>query len=238
MPIGPSDFVHLHVHSEYSLLDGANRVGPMIKYVKGLGQEAVALTDHGVMFGVHEFYETCTKAGVKPIVGCEVYITPSTHRPRPSEQKNTHHLLLLPRLRRLPEPDEALEHRPPRGLLLQAAHRFRDARAVQGRPDRHLLVPRGTDPDRPRQPRREEGRRLHGPFVDLFGRERFFIELQDHGIEEQHIANRGLISIAQKQDLRLIATNDCHYMQARGRGDARRPPLHPDGFLRRRQERA
>ena len=89
MALSPSDFVHLHVHSEYSLLDGANRIKPLIRHVKKLGQPAVALTDHGVMFGVHEFQEACVKEGVKPIVGCEVYIT-STHRTKRggNEQKN------------------------------------------------------------------------------------------------------------------------------------------------------
>src|SRR5262245_42341164 len=96
MPLAPNDFVHLHVHSEYSLLDGANRIGDMVKHVKKMGQESVALTDHGVLFGALEFMQAAKSAGVKPIVGCETYITSKDRRGRGGdEKKNTHHLLLL-----------------------------------------------------------------------------------------------------------------------------------------------
>ncbi len=215
MPIGPSDFVHLHVHSEYSLLDGANRIGPMIKYVKGLGMEAVALTDHGVMFGVHEFYETCLKESVKPIVGCEVYITPSGRTARGgSEQKNTHHLLLL-----------AESYEGYRNLMQLSTIGHLEGYYYKPRIDFETLEKykaglvatssclAGLIPTALVNRDEKKAAAYTGQFLDLFGRERFFIELQDHGIEEQHIANRGLISIAQKQDLRLIATNDCHYMR-------------------------
>lgn len=215
MSIGPSDFVHLHVHSEYSLLDGANRIKPLIKHVKELGQPAVAITDHGVMFGVHEFHEVCQKEGVKPIIGCEVYITPKHRSTRGgNEQKNTHHLLLLAKdyqgyknLMKLstlghtegyyykPRVDFELLERHKDGLIATTS-------CLAG------LIPQAIISRDPAKAAEYTGR-----FVEMFGRENYFVEIQDHGIPEQHEANRALLEIAAKQNLKLIATNDCHYLK-------------------------
>ncbi|MEO8376545.1 MAG: DNA polymerase III subunit alpha [Candidatus Sumerlaeota bacterium] len=215
MTIGPSDFVHLHVHSEYSLLDGANRIGPMVRYVKELGMPAIALTDHGVMFGIHEFTTTCAAEGVKPIVGCEVYITPHSRTARGAgEQKNTHHLLLLAEnwtgyqnLMKLSTLGhlEGYYYKPRIDFETLAKHKeglIATSSCLAG------LIPQSII-----NGQEKRAYNYTGQFVEMFGKERFFIELQDHGIEEQRIANRELLKIAKAQDLKLIATNDCHYMR-------------------------
>ncbi|HMZ52820.1 MAG TPA: DNA polymerase III subunit alpha, partial [Candidatus Sumerlaeota bacterium] len=215
MAIGPSDFVHLHVHSEYSLLDGANRIGPMVRHVKELGMPAVALTDHGVMFGIHEFTNTCAAEGVKPIVGCEVYITPFSRGARGAgEQKNTHHLLLLAEnwtgyqnLMKLSTIGhlEGYYYKPRIDFETLAKHKeglIATSSCLAG------LIPQSII-----NGQSKKAEQYTGQFVEMFGRERFFVELQDHGIEEQRIANRELLKIAAAQDLKLIATNDCHYMR-------------------------
>ncbi|CAN5472616.1 DNA polymerase III subunit alpha [soil metagenome] len=215
MPFPSEDFVHLHVHSEYSLLDGANRVGPLVRYTKELGMKAVALTDHGVLFGAHEFVEACTKEAMKPIVGCEVYITP-THRSKRAgqEQKNIHHLLLLAEnftgYRNLMKLStightEGFYYKPRIDFEVLEKHKeglIATSGCLAGLIPQSILA-------------RDEKRAAMytSQFLDLFGRDHFFIELMDHGIQEQYTANEQLIKIAAAQNLKLIATNDCHYMK-------------------------
>ncbi len=215
MPLSPKDFVHLHVHSEFSLLDGANRIGPMIDYVKELGMESVALTDHGVMFGVKQFYETAVAKDIKPIVGCEVYIT-SSHRTKrgANEQRNTHHLLLLAKdlngyknLMKLSTigHTEGYYYKP--RVDFETLEKYKDG-LVATSSCLAGLIPQAIIQKNP-----EKARDYTGQFVDLFGKENYFIEIQDHGIPDQHVANADLIKIAHEQDLKLIATNDCHYLK-------------------------
>src|SRR5687767_15262079 len=90
-----ADFVHLHNHSEYSLLDGLSRVGPMVERAKELGMDAIALTDHGALYGAIRFYKACAEAGIKPIIGCEIYIAPGSRLDKSAEEKDYHHLILL-----------------------------------------------------------------------------------------------------------------------------------------------
>jgi len=209
-----NDFVHLHVHSEYSLLDGANRLGPMVNHVKGMGQEAIALTDHGVLFGTLEFYEKATKAGVKPIVGCEVYITPTDRKARGAEEKkNTHHLLLL-----------AENYEGYKNLCKLSSVGFTEGFYYKPRIDFETLSKysdnliatssclAGLIPQQLLVDNEQKAAEYCGQFVDIFGEEKFFIEMQDHDLREQHHVNGGLLEIAKKQNLRLIATNDSHYM--------------------------
>lgn len=215
MAIAPSDFVHLHVHSEYSLLDGANRIGPLVKYVKELGMPAVALTDHGVMFGIHEFMQKCAKEGVKPIVGCEVYITPNHRTVRGgNEQKQTHHLLLL-----------AQNYEGYKNLMKLSSIGHTEGYYYKPRVDFEVLERHkagliatssclaGLIPQAIVMRNEKRAADYTGKFVDMFGKDNFFIEIQDHGIRDQHIANTELIKIAKNQGLRLIATNDCHYLK-------------------------
>lgn len=215
MPVNPKDFVHLHVHSEYSLLDGANRLKPMVNYVKELGMESIAVTDHGVMFGVHEFHEVAKKADVKPILGCEVYITSGDrHVKKAGEQKKTHHLVLL-----------AENYQGYKNLMKLSSLGHTEGYYYKPRIDFELLDQYkegliatsaclgGLIPQALVAKNMDKARELTGKFVDLFGKDRFFMEIQDHGIPDQYIANEGIIKLAQEQDLKLIATNDCHYMK-------------------------
>ena len=214
MALAPNDFCHLHVHSEYSLLDGGNRIGPMLEYVKEIGQDTIALTDHGVLFGALEFYNAAKKAGVKPIVGCEVYITPTDRTARgPVEKDNTHHLLLLAenfqgyqnicKLSSIGH-TEGFYYKPRIDFETLEAHKegvIATSSCLAG------LIPQALLRDD--QKRANE---LTGKFTDIFGADRFFMEIMDHGIRDQSVANGGIIEIAEKQNLKLIATNDCHYM--------------------------
>ena len=215
MTISPADFVHLHVHSEYSLLDGANHIGALAKYVKELGMPAVAITDHGVMFGVHEFQAACNKEGIKPIVGCEVYITPTSRHTRGGrEQKNTHHLLLLAEnyagyrnLMKLSSIGhlEGYYYKPRIDFEVLEKHKeglIATSSCIAG------LIPQAIIARDERM-----AAQYTGQFVDMFGKDHFFVEIQDHGIADQHTANRELIKIAAAQGLRLVATNDCHYLK-------------------------
>ncbi len=216
MPIRASDFVHLHVHSEFSLLDGANRIGPLVDYVKQLGMPAVALTDHGVMFGVHEFQKACAKAEIKPIAGCEVYITAGDRRARSPSQngRNYNHLLLL-----------AENYQGYKNLMKLSTLGHTEGYYYKPRVDFELLEQysegvvattsclAGLIPQALLNGREKQAAEMTGRFVELFGRERFFVEIQDHGLTEQHTVNAGLLRIAEQQNLKLIATNDCHYMR-------------------------
>ncbi len=214
MPLAPNDFVHLHVHSEYSLLDGANRIGPMLQHIKAIGQDTVALTDHGVLFGALEFHAKATEAGVKPIIGCEVYITPNDRRDRtPGSQKKNHHLLLL-----------AENYRGYLNLCKLSSIGFTEGFYYKPRIDFETLVRHkegliatssclaGLIPQRLMDRDDRKAAEITGQFIDMFGRDRFFIELMDHGMREQKLVNSALIGIAKKQNLKLIATNDAHYM--------------------------
>ncbi len=215
MAIGASDFVHLHVHSEFSLLDGANRIKPLVRHVKELGMPAVALTDHGVMFGAHDFYKTCKAEGVKPIIGCEVYITPTRRDARgPKEQKNTHHLLLLAEnyqgyknLMKLSSIGhlEGYYYKP--RIDFETLEQYKEGLVATSSCLAGLIpqaIVAGND---------QLAADYTGRFVEMFGKERFFIELQDHGIRDQHTANRELVQIGRRQGLKLIASNDCHYLK-------------------------
>ncbi|MEQ8818603.1 MAG: DNA polymerase III subunit alpha [Sumerlaeia bacterium] len=213
----PSDFVHLHVHSEFSFLDGANRIGPMLDYVKSMGQEAVALTDHGVMCGVLDFYEKAKKKALKPIVGCELYITPNSRHTKTGgnlEKKNIHHLLLLA---------ENLQGYQNLCKLSSIAHlegyyykpRI-DFETLEKHKDGLIATSSclaGLIPQSLLANDEKKARDYAGQFVDIFGPERFFMEIQDHGIPEQRETNPYIIDIAKKLGLKLIASNDAHYMR-------------------------
>ncbi len=215
MAPAPNDFVHLHVHSEFSLLDGANRVGPLAAYVKELGQEAVALTDHGVMFGVLDFLDACGKEEIKPIVGCELYLTPNHRTKRGgNERKETAHLLLLAR-----------SFDGYRNLMKLSTIGYLEGYYGKPRVDFEVLAQysagliattsciSGLVPDALINGREDLAEKHLRTFLDIFGREQFFVELQDHGITDQYTANAGLVKLAREHDLRLIAANDAHYMR-------------------------
>ena len=140
-------FVHLHVHTEYSLLDGANKCSALAAAAQEMGMDSVAITDHGVMFGCVEFYNACNAAGVKPILGCEVYVDPNGHtcRDLPRRQGAEPPHTARRKRRGLLQPHEARLNREHRRLLLQAAHRPRPSRALQQGADMLVGLPRRRD---------------------------------------------------------------------------------------------
>jgi len=213
-----NNFVHLHVHSDYSLLDGACRIDRLIDRVAELGQTSVALTDHGVLFGAIDFFSTAKAKGVKPLVGCEIYLTEGSRLEKTARlegEKNIFHLGLLARNERgyanlLKLVSDAhlkgFYYKPRTDLETLAAHAdgliaFSGCLAA--------LVPQLLLQDR-----WDDARRATGRFVDMFGRENFFVELQDHGIAEQRRIAPLLLKLAEEFKLKVVATNDVHYVNA------------------------
>ncbi len=210
-------FVHLHVHSEYSLLDGLSRIPQLVKRARELGQPAIALTDHGVMYGAIEFYNAAKKAGVKPIIGVETYLARrSRHDRDPQKDKSPHHLLLL-----------AQNDAGYKNLLKLASLSQLEGFYYRPRIDKELLAQysegvvcatacgSGEIPRLLRDGQVEAARREAQWYRDVFGPERFLLELQWHaGIPGLETINRGLVDLARELGLKLIATNDVHYVLA------------------------
>ncbi len=212
------NFVHLHVHSDYSLLDGACRIDRLISRVAELGQKSVALTDHGVLFGAIDFFSTAKEHGVKPLIGCEIYLVEGSRLEKTARiegEKNIFHLGLIARnaqgyanlLKLVSDAHlKGFYYKPRTDLDTLAAH-------AQG-----LIAFSGClaalVPQLLLQNRWEDARRATGRFVDMFGRENFFIELQDHGIPEQRQIAPLLLKLAEEFKLKIVATNDVHYVNA------------------------
>ncbi len=211
--LGP--FVHLHVHSHYSTLDGANSLKGLIEQTKQLGMGAVALTDHGNLFGAYAFQKAAQEGGVKPIIGCEAYFSPTSHTDRTSNKARTrYHFLLLcesvegyRNLSRLSSLGFLKGYYKPR-IDLELLERYHDGligttTCIQGPVCQAIL---NGD--------LREAQRQIDVFAQIFGRGHFFVELMDHGMPDQKTVNNGLLELAKKNDLPLIATNDCHYLTA------------------------
>ncbi len=210
-------FIHLHVHSEYSLLDGLSHPGRIVQRAKELGQPAVALTDHGVMHGVVDFYVAARQAGVKPIVGMEAYLARRTRQDRdPQKDKSPHHLLLL-----------AQDNAGYQNLLQLASlsqlegfyYRPRVDKEILERFARGLIVTTGCGsaeiPRLIQDGQIDQARQAMAWHVDVFGRERFFVELQLHeGIPHLIDLNRQLLALGKEFGLQPAATNDAHYLRA------------------------
>ena len=210
-----SDFVHLHLHSEYSLLDGACRISDIPKRAVECGHRAVAITDHGVMYGAVAFYRACREHGIKPIVGCEVYVASRSRLTKSADGDNrTDHLVLL-----------CKNETGYRNLIAMVSQGFTDGFYSKPRVDLELLrkhseglialsaclaghIPRlltGGDYEGAVSYARE--------LSAIFGSENFYIELQDHGLEEQRQILPLLARLAEECDLPMVATNDCHYLR-------------------------
>src|SRR5579871_2844789 len=209
-----SDFVHLHCHSEFSLLDGANRLDPLITRAAELEMPALALTDHGVMYGVAEFYSKCKASGVKPLLGVEAYVAPRGHKDKqPRLDGAAYHMVLLARnlqgyknLLKLtsiaalegfyykPRIDRELITRYSEGLIATSA-------CLGGEVCSALL--RGDY---------ESARDIAAFYRDVFGRENYYIEIQNHNLPEQIRCNEDLLKIARELKLPVICTNDVHYL--------------------------
>ncbi|MGE5397457.1 MAG: DNA polymerase III subunit alpha, partial [Chitinophagales bacterium] len=212
-------FVHLHVHSEYSLLDGAVRIKDLVRKAAELEMPAVALTDHGVMYGVVDFYKEARKAGIKPIIGFEAYVARRNRMDRvPGLDDDQFHMVLL-----------AANQKGYRNLMQLCSRAFTEGFYYKPRIDRELLEKyheglialsgclAGEIQDLLLHGRAAEADATAGYFKELFGPDNFFLELQDHGIPEQIIINRELVTLGQRVGLPLVATNDVHYLE---HGDA------------------
>ncbi len=213
-------FVHLHVHSEYSLLDGACRIPGLVKRAKELGQSAVAITDHGVMYGVIDFYRACKAEGVKPIIGCEVYVAPRTRFDRVHElDAEARHLVLLCRN------EEGY-----RNLSHMVSQSFTEGFYIKPRIDLDLLRTRAKGlialsaclaGEIPRRIRRGDyaGAKAHAlEMRDLFGEDGYYLEIQDHALPEDQEVLQGIYRLHEETGIPLVATNDAHYLT---RADAR-----------------
>ncbi|MDD6316946.1 MAG: DNA polymerase III subunit alpha [Clostridia bacterium] len=209
------DFVHLHVHTEYSLLDGACRIERLVRRAAELGQKAVAITDHGVMYGVMDFYKAAKKAGIKPIIGCEVYVAPGSRFDAgyPGYRSEAYHLVLLCRnetgyknlmyldsfaftegFYKHPRVDWELLQGHSEGLICLSA-------CLAGEVQRLLAA--GNY---------EEAKACALRYQALFGAGNYYLELQDHGLEEQKEINRQLVRLSAETGIPLVATNDAHYI--------------------------
>ncbi len=208
-------FVHLHVHTEYSLLDGACRIGGIMDRVKELGQSAVAITDHGVMYGCIDFYKAAKAAGVKPIIGCEVYLARRRMEDRVHGIDNDpYHLVLLCENRQGYE-----------NLCMLVSEAFTNGFYGKPRVDIELLKRyhegliatsaclAGAIPQYLMEEDYESAKAHALQMAEIFGPEHFYLELQDHGIPEQTPVNQGVLRIARETGLPLIVTNDAHYLR-------------------------
>ncbi len=208
-------FVHLHVHSEYSLLDGACRIDEMAVRAKEMGQDALAVTDHGVMYGVVDFYRACRKADVKPIIGCEVYVAPRGRTDKEYGVDNNYsHLILLCR-------NETGYH----NLCKLVSEGFVNGFYIRPRIDWDLLHEHaegliclsaclaGDIPQKIVNGQYEAAKARALELRDLFGEDGFYLELQDHGIPEERRAAQGLIRIHEETGIPMVVTNDAHYLK-------------------------
>ena len=208
-------FAHLHVHTEYSLLDGACRIKDLPKLVKEMGQTACAITDHGVMYGAIDFYRACKAEGIKPIIGCEVYVAPRTRFDKQHEfDSEARHLVLLC------ENEEGYRNL---SYLVSMAHV--EGFYIKPRIDLALLREHskglialsaclaGEIPRRLRSGSYEGAKEYALTLAEIFGPDHFYLELQDHGIREQAIVNRGILRLHEETGLPLVVTNDAHYLR-------------------------
>ncbi len=211
-------FAHLHVHTEYSLLDGSNKIKECIARVKELGMDSVAITDHGVMYGVIDFYRAAKAAGIRPILGCEVYVAPGSRFDKETggdREERYYHLVLLA------ENDLGYHN-----LMKIVSRGFTEGYYYRPRVDREILEQyhegiialsaclAGEVQRNILRGMYEEGKAAALRYQKIFGEGNFFLELQDHGIPEQKLVNQGLVRMAKETGIELVATNDVHYTYA------------------------
>lgn len=214
--MGSAEFVHLHLHTEFSLLDGANRIDKLVKKVKELGMSSVAITDHGNMFGAVQFFQKAQSAEIKPIIGCEVYVAPDSR----FDKRSTHgissasnHLVLL-----------AKDEMGYKNLIKLVSAGYLEGFYYKPRIDMELLSRhaegligltaclKGAVPYWYIHENEAKAREIAGQYSEIFGKDNFYLELQYHHIKEQEQANNFLVKLAKDFNLPLVATNDCHYL--------------------------
>jgi DNA polymerase III subunit alpha len=213
--LGDAMYTHLHLHTEYSLLDGFTTIRSLMDQTKAMGMQAIAITDHGTMFGVIDFYKEAKKKNIKPIIGCEVYTAPRSMTDKdPSRDKDQGHLVLLAKnnqgyqnLIKLvsmgflegfyykPRIDYEVLEKHTEGLICLSA-------CLAGDIQQHLM-----------NQHYEEAKQLAVRLQTMFGKDHFYLELQDHGIEEQKLVNQELIRMSRDTGIPLVATNDVHYIR-------------------------
>ena len=212
-----SSFVHLHLHTQFSLLDGANQIEPLVQQVKAFGQPAVAMTDHGNMFGAVEFYRKAKDAGVKPIIGCEAYMAMgSRHAKKDSglAHNDYYHLILLAR-----------NLTGYQNLIKLVSKGYLEGFYYKPRIDKELLKEHhdgiialsgclsGEIPYLIGQKDMAGAMAVAGEFQEIFGKDHFYLEVQANGLDHQRVANAGLMEIHKKLGIPLAGTNDCHYLK-------------------------
>jgi len=210
----PESFVHLHVHTQYSLLDGAIRLEPLLQRVAEFQMDAVTITDHGTMFGVLDFYQAARNAGIKPIIGCEFYMAPRRLTDKtPEDHRRMSHLVLLA------ENEEGY-----RNLCRLATVAQLEGFYHRPRIDKELLEAHSTGliglsaclhgeiPTQLKEGRVEDAADAARWYVDCFGEDGFFLEVQQNGMAVQDQVNNGLVELSQRLSIPLVATNDCHYL--------------------------
>ena len=215
------EFVHLHLHSQYSLLDGAIKIEDLVRKVAGMGMSAVALTDHGGMIGTVDFYEKANQEGIKPIIGAEVYVTPGSRHDRKSTpgEERPHHLILLA------ESDEGYHN-----LIRLVSRGHVEGFYYKPRVDKEILREhakgiiatsaclQGEIPVLLAQDKKGRAAEAVEEYKEIFPDGRYFLEIQDNGMAAQNRANPKIIELARRTGTPLVATNDCHYLE---RKDAR-----------------
>ncbi|SET14945.1 DNA polymerase III subunit alpha [[Clostridium] polysaccharolyticum] len=209
------NFTHLHVHTEYSLLDGSSKIKELAERTKELGMDSIAITDHGVMYGVIDFYRAAHAAGIKPIIGCEVYVAPNSRFDRENSQSEAryNHLVLL-----------AENNTGYANLMKIVSKGFTEGFYYKPRVDYEVLEEyhegiialsaclAGVVAMNLRRGMYEEARKEAFRLREIFGQDNFFLELQDHGMQEQQVVNQQMVRLSQETGIPLVATNDVHYI--------------------------
>lgn len=208
------NFAHLHVHSEYSLLDGACKIDKLIEKVKSLGQKSIAITDHGVMYGVIDFYKKCKKEGIKAIIGCEVYVAPRTRFDKDfTLDARAHHMILL-----------CKNNIGYKNLMYMVSLAYSEGFYKKPRIDEELLKKHseglialsacmgGKIPSLILKDEYENAKNTALLYNEIFGQGNFYLELHSHRITEQTLINEGLVKISKETGIPLVATNDAHYI--------------------------
>ena len=213
-------FTHLHVHSEYSLLDGMSKINKAPEYVKSLGMDSLAITDHGVMFGIIDFYKSCKKSGIKPIIGCEVYVAPRTRFDKdPDRDRNMNHLILLA--------ENMIGYK---NLTKLVSAAFTEGFYFKPRVDKELLREHsegiiclsaclaGAIPRKILNGDYSGAKAEALELRDIFGKDNFYLEIQNHFLDDDKPATQGLVKLSEEIGAPLVATNDAHYIK---RSDAK-----------------
>lgn len=209
------NFTHLHVHTEYSLLDGSAKIGELVKRASELGMKNLAITDHGAMFGVIDFYKACKEEGIKPVIGCEVYVAPQSRFDKNSRESVSYYHLVL-----LAENNEGYQN-----LIKLVSLGYTEGFYYKPRVDEELLRKyhkgliatsaclAGAVPRTFLNGSYDMAKDMALKYLDIFGEGNFYLELQNHGIPEQKTVNAALVKMSQETGIPLICTNDVHYIR-------------------------